>query len=253
MILITGMHRSGTSLVAMTLETLGLPFGDHSAFFSADQWNARGYFERRDVMDINSRMITGFSRTTSSPQALASQIRYLLEPRLDRVLARGHRYADLMRYVRDATGDGAIKDPRLCLTWSAWADEVDVEACVVCIRHPLDVAESLRRRQRIPLSIGFRFWRYHMRALRDVTPPNLIVVDFASLIESPEVELRLLVDGLGLDINEQQALDSFWSTYSPELAQRSEADERTVLDDETGELWTWLQGLRNATLPNGYD
>ena len=65
MIVITGMHRSGTSLVSMVLDSFGLDFGEHSEFYAADQWNQEGYFERRDVVDINSRLITGFNRTTN--------------------------------------------------------------------------------------------------------------------------------------------------------------------------------------------
>lgn len=65
MIVVTGMHRSGTSLVAMTLEALGVSFGNHEEFYGSDRWNERGYFERRDVIDLNSRLLTGFPRTGS--------------------------------------------------------------------------------------------------------------------------------------------------------------------------------------------
>jgi len=243
MIVVTGMHRSGTSLVAMTLEELGVPFGDHGAFYAADQWNAKGYFERRDVMDLNSRMITGLDRTGSSVGALLGQARYLTEPDLETILARGPLFADEMRVIRDETRDGAIKDPRLCLTWSAWADVVDVTSAVVCIRHPFEVADSLRRRQRIPTPIGLRFWRYHMRALQTRTPPGVVVVDLDSLMVAHGPELRLLIDGLGLEIEGVEAERRFSEKYQPGLA-KSAPSERPELDGETGELWEWLQSLR---------
>lgn len=243
MIVVTGMHRSGTSLVAMTMETLGVPFGDHAAFYAADQWNAKGYFERRDVMDLNSRMITRLDRTGSSLSAMVGQVRYLMEPSLETILARGPLFSDEMRVIRDETGDGAIKDPRLCLTWSAWAQVVDVRAAVICIRHPFEVADSLRRRQRIPMPIGFRFWRYHTRALRDRTPPGAVVVDLDSLMVNPGPELSLLIEGLGLDIEEDEARERFSEKYQPGLA-KSAPSARPELDGETEELWEWLQSLR---------
>ena len=243
MIIVTGMHRSGTSLMAMTLETLGVGFGDHRAFYAADQWNAKGYFERRDVMDLNSRMITGLDRTRSKVAALLGQVRYLSEPGLDRILSRGPLFADEMRTISDETNDGAIKDPRLCLTWSAWAEVVDVDAAVVCIRHPHEVADSLRRRQKIPMPIGLRFWRYHTRALRDRTPPGTVVVDLDSLMVAPGNELRLLIDGLGLEIDEAEAQRRFAEKYQPGLA-KSTPQARPALDGETEELWEWLQSLR---------
>lgn len=247
MILVTGMHRSGTSLVAMTMEALGVSFGDHSAFYAADQWNAKGYFERRDVMDINNRMITGFDRTESPLAALAGQVRYLLEPSIDGVAARGARYAEDMRAIVKESGVQAIKDPRFCLTWSAWADKIDIEACVVCIRHPFEVADSLRRRQRVPMRLGLRFWRYHMRSLRERTPPGMVVLDLESLIERPEAELRMLASELRLGIDGEEAMRRFQAAYEPGMAKTTTAGERPSLKGETGDLWDWLIDFR--TIP----
>lgn len=244
MILVTGMHRSGTSLVAMTMEGLGFSFGEHSAFYEADQWNARGYFERRDVMDLNNRMITGFERTGSSLAAFAGQIRYLLEPSLDRVVARGVSFASEMRAIGDKPGVNAIKDPRFCLTWSAWAETIDIEACVVCIRHPFDVAGSLRRRQHIPTRLGIRFWRYHMSALRERTPERMLVLDLDSLIESPRAELEGLIEGLDVDMDVDEALRRFDNAYAPGMTKRNAADQRPELDGETQQLWDWLLAHR---------
>lgn len=242
MILVTGMHRSGTSLVAMTMEGLGVSFGDHSAFYAADEWNAKGYFERRDVMDINSRMITGFDRTRSPVAALVGQARYLLEPSIDDVVARGSLFAKDMRAIAAEPDIDAVKDPRFCLTWSAWAENIDIDACVVCIRHPFEVADSLRRRQRIPTSLGVRFWRYHMRSLRDRTPEKMVVVDLHSLITRPADELEALVNALGLGIGTEEAVRRFESSYSPGLTRVSEATERSGMDEATQDLWDWLIG-----------
>lgn len=243
MILVTGMHRSGTSLVAMTMETLGVSFGDHAAFYAADRWNAKGYFERRDVMDINSRMITGFSRTESSMAALVGQIRYLLEPPIEKVAARGASFAPEMRAIRDEPDVEAMKDPRFCLTWSAWQEYMDIDASVVCIRHPFEVADSLWRRQRIPIRLGIRFWRYHIEALRQRTPDRMLVVDLDSLIEEPEAELKTLVTGLGVDMDAKEAVRRFQDAYTPGLTRRS-SDERPGLDEATQQLWDWLVGQR---------
>lgn len=247
MIIVTGMHRSGTSLVAMTMENLGVSFGDHAAFYAADQWNAKGYFERRDVMDINSRMITGFDRTESALAALAGQVRYLLEPSLDRIAARGARYADEVRAVAKEPGVQGIKDPRFCLTWSAWGASVDIEACVVCIRHPFEVADSLRRRQRVPMRLGLRFWRYHIRSLREKTPPRMVVVDLESLIEQPEAELEMLASHLQLRIDGSEATRRFRTTFEPGMAKTYSPSERPELDGETKKLWDWLIGMRTIS------
>jgi hypothetical protein len=239
-ILVTGMHRSGTSLVAMTMEALGVSFGDHAEFYAADEWNAKGYFERRDVMDINSRMITGLPRTESKVASLAGQAVYLSEPSIDKVLGRGIQFAEQIDSVVDSIGAGAVKDPRFCLTWPAWRRRVEIEACVVCVRHPFEVADSLWRRQRIPLGIGLRFWRYHIRALRENTPRGMIVVDLDSLKQEPRVELEMLVESLGLDLDPEDAVRRFHAMYSADMVRTTSREERPSLDPETNALLGWL-------------
>lgn len=251
MILVTGMHRSGTSLVAMTLEALGVPFGPHEAFYAADRWNARGYYERRDVMDINSRMISGFGRTGSRLTATIGQLRYLSEPPLANILARGHRLGDGMRAIGKVIGRGAIKDPRLCLTWSAWAAEVPIRACIVSVRYPIEVAASLWRRQRIPAAIGLRFWRYHIRALKEMTPEHMAVVNVESLIDRPGPVLGHLAQEIGLEVDPRVAVNRFRTLYSPDLTALRRHRAYPELDDETAELWHWINGLAIPSTADG--
>ena len=59
MIIITGMHRTGTSAIANMLYELGLDFGDPSEFITADRWNVEGYFENKEVTFLNDDIILG--------------------------------------------------------------------------------------------------------------------------------------------------------------------------------------------------
>ena len=73
MTVITGMHRSRTSMAGNLLMSFGIPLGDSSTFYRKDEWNAKGYFEQNDVVDINSQLITGFIRSHGKLKALLSQ------------------------------------------------------------------------------------------------------------------------------------------------------------------------------------
>ena len=239
MMIVTGMHRSGTSLLAMTLQQLGIPFGPQDAFYQADRWNARGYFERRDVVDLNSKMITGLGRSGSRPARTLGQLRYLTQPSVSRIVERGERFLKPMAAIAQEVGEGAVKDPRMCLTWSAWARVAPVTTVVVGIRHPFDVAQSLHRRQSIPMPVGLRFWRYHIEALRDRQPERLVVVDTEHLQSRPREELASLVEVLGLDISTDEAADRFAAVHAPGMT--TVLSDRPDLDPRTAELWSWLQ------------
>src|SRR3954469_12288526 len=55
-VVITGMHRSGTSLVASYLSSLGVGLGDR--LLAADARNPHGYFEDADFRELHGEMLT---------------------------------------------------------------------------------------------------------------------------------------------------------------------------------------------------
>lgn len=54
-VIVAGMHRSGTSLVASMISSLGIDLGEHQ--LTADRNNRRGYFEDVDFLALNRRML----------------------------------------------------------------------------------------------------------------------------------------------------------------------------------------------------
>jgi len=190
MIVITGMHRSGTSLTAQALRSLGAEFGPDGALYEADQWNENGYLERVDIVDLNSRLLTGVARTTGRRDMVRSQLAYLRLPDDQSMDARA---AQLMPEVEGLSAqlDGVfVKDPRFCATLPTWSSTGQVQALVVALRHPTASVASLRRRNRLPLTLGHRFWRWHMeRVLAWIDDRTLVVQQ--ELLTGPEHEAEM--------------------------------------------------------------
>ncbi len=174
MIIVAGMHRSGTSLTAQVLQSLGADFGPAEEMWEADQWNANGYLERRDVIDVNSQAITGIRRTDNKLVAIASQAAYLRMPTAQKIGGRIDQ-ADVAR-ICAATRGFALKDPRFCLTLPHWLATGEVDAVVVALRHPSASVASLAKRNRLPKAVGFKFWAWHMRELLATVPDDAILV-----------------------------------------------------------------------------
>lgn len=174
MIIVAGMHRSGTSLTAQILQSLGADFGPADEMWEADQWNANGYLERRDVIDVNSQAITGISRTDNKLVAVASQVAYLRMPTAQKIGARIDQ-AEVAKICAASKGL-AVKDPRLCLTLPPWLATGEVDAVVVALRHPSASVASLAKRNRLPKAVGYKFWAWHMRELLATVPDDAIVV-----------------------------------------------------------------------------
>src|SRR5262245_2065716 len=57
--LITGMRRSGPSLVARLFYEAGADLGAPGTFYRPDRWNPDGYFEQREIQGVNMKLIHG--------------------------------------------------------------------------------------------------------------------------------------------------------------------------------------------------
>lgn len=248
MILVTGMHRSGTSFMCQLLAALGIDFGDPAAFYAADDWNEEGYFESRAVIDVDSRIVTGFARTAGRLERLASELRYLSMPGRAALDARAERRRDELERVAADHADLAVKDPRICLTLPYWRATGRVRATVVCLRHPIDVARSLQRRQRVPRAIGLAFWHYHLAAVLEACDAErTLFVDFDRM-RGPErhAELAALCRFLGIAADEDARRDALERVFQGRLVHAS-AEEPETLPPRHDALWTAVRAAADAS------
>jgi hypothetical protein len=145
-IVVLGMHRSGTSILTRMLQVCGVHIGPR-----LDR-----NFESLFLRGLNVRLLRQagaewyapepYRRQRADPAFHAECVRTLDEALRARFAPR---FLGWTRRVRlpGAAFPWGWKDPRTCLTMDAWL-EVFPEARVVhVIRHPLDVALSLQRRE----------------------------------------------------------------------------------------------------------
>jgi hypothetical protein len=238
MIVVTGMHRSGTSLFAQLLLRLGLDFGNPSGF-SADRSRLEaGYTEHDDVIDLNSLLITGFPRHQGALAAALSQAVYTRMPGPAAIARRAATRAAELREAAARYQGLAVKDVRFCLTLDAWRPFVPIDRVVVCLRHPGEVVRSLRSRQRYPLWLGYRFWNYHVRSLlRQIEGLPVLYVRFEALTGAGHgAELARIAAFLPLKVSNPALQDTFETLFDPAL-RHHRADAEAPLPPITRALW----------------
>lgn len=176
MIVVTGMHRSGTSLTAALLNRLGAPFGDPAGMIAADRWNQRGYFENSQAIGINLRLLLGLNvdvdhwidppanpLTRLATAFTSGKWRYLMPASEATVRARADTLASEMADFGTRTEGVFVKDPRFSLTYRYWRERVRIEGAVFCFRHPEAVRRSITRRDLMPKAVSTRLWLQHNR------------------------------------------------------------------------------------------
>lgn len=196
-VVVLGMHRSGTSALARGLVPLGVDLGDR-LMPAVPGNNERGFWEDLDVHGLNAQLLQALGREwdTLTPLDPAELMRHDLHP--FRVAA-----TDLLREKLADKRVYGLKDPQLCLLLPFWkplfaASGADVDY-VIATRHPLSVAESLQKRDGMELEKSLYLWLNHAAsAVNDSVGARRVVVSYDLLMREPEAQLRRIADGLGL-------------------------------------------------------
>jgi hypothetical protein len=158
-ILVAGMHRSGSSAVARVINLLGADIARELTPAIAGN-NDRGFWEPKAVLAIHDRLLAALGSAWDDPFALP-------ERWIETDAARQAKRALADEIAKDFIGSRVcvVKDPRLGRLLPLWLellDELEIEPIVVVsVRNPLEVAASLRQRDRFPLPKSLLMYLRH--------------------------------------------------------------------------------------------
>jgi len=195
-IAITGMHRSGTSMITRGLHDSGLHLigGDADALLEAADDNPEGFWENKAIVTCNDDLLEAAGGSWDNPPPLLpvavddARLAAVVEPATAALagLAENERWG--------------FKDPRTCLTAAFWLDLQPNLRFVVCVRNPLEVALSLKRRNQNSYSLGLSLWeRYYESVLELVPEDRRIVTHYDTYFLDPAGELGRVCDFAGLE------------------------------------------------------
>lgn len=191
-LLVLGMHRSGTSATAGLLAKLGARMARNP--IRADTHNARGYWEPEPLVSLHNRLLAEAGSAWND------------WGRLDHDQWGATAVEELAAAFTAEFGDAplaVLKDPRICRfapLWLAVLDRLGVAPkVVVTLRHPLEVARSLARRDGMPEDEALLLWLRHCleaeHATRGVLRSFLryddLVTDWRAAADRLADELRL--------------------------------------------------------------
>lgn len=172
------MHRSGTSSLTGCLQHRGLWLG---AVNTSAPHNANGNRENREVMKLNDEVLKASEGSWNTPPA---SIRWTSEL----ASKRDHLLQSLQP---EESGPWGFKDPRTLFTLPFWQEGLSAIRLVGTFRHPLSVAQSLQKRNRIPIEEGLTLWsQYNTRLLQLLQAECFPIVSF----DAPTQEYRRSVD-----------------------------------------------------------
>ena len=185
-IVVLGMHRGGTSVLARSLATFGVFIGD--TLLAPNEWNPNGYFEHPDIVALNDALLGLTGRRWSS----------LDVPPWDEWASVAEPYQgvalDILQQHFGEQQLWGLKDPRITRLLPFWQivfERAKVnEHYVIALRNPLSVARSLAARDGFTPEKSYLLWMLHMfAAIRDTEGKPRVVVDYDALIAEPKAQL----------------------------------------------------------------
>lgn len=199
MLLVLGVHRSGTSVLARMLECLGAR--PSLRLHEPLPCNPRGFFEDIDVEQFNEHQLL---------PALGAKWHHVWPADLGALTTDAHhrlREEAVSIIGRNFPADAplcVLKEPRICALMPFWLDVLASAGfevrCACAVRDPLSVARSLQARDRLPIAHGACLYastwiaaHIHAAGLRAA------YVEFEAMLEQPRAELERIAGTLRLD------------------------------------------------------
>ena len=239
-IIITGMHRSGTSLSASLLQSAGVFIGDR--LMASDRGNAKGHFEDLDFVEFHQNVLQSQGISIAGwteHRAIAVQQQYLL-PAQDLIFAR----IDYPIW--------GWKDPRTSLFLDFWSKLIPDAKYVLIFRSPWEVVDSLFRRGDVIFRTNPNFaiqqWCNYNQAILDFQASHseqCLLFEVNSIIEHPDLFIDSIKQKFTLDLRSPESL------YEPALFNRDRQNNYrqaliTQFFPQAVELYQQLQQLADG-------
>lgn len=198
-VVVLGMHRSGTSLGMSVLSALGVDCGED--LIPAGRSNPAGFWEHAEIVAVQEKLLARIDRVWHGPHGTFP----LPEGWRDGDAAREAAEALTTIVAREiAAGPDRVwgfKDPRTMRLWPLWVDifdRLDVSPVpVVMVRHPDAVVRSLAKHNGLSPSRARLVWLQHnVEAMRHVSRSLRAVVEYDRLVNDPGGEVDRIADAL---------------------------------------------------------
>lgn len=237
-VVILGMHRSGTSALAAGLQSLGVELGDELLEGGPEE-NPKGFFEDRAILNLSERILSVLDLRWDSMRLLDERWWEhadfaSLELEACELLRRRVRHHPIWGFKNPRTS-------RLLGFWKKVFRRLGLEAkYVLAVRNPMEVARSLEARNGFPEAKTHLLWLLHtVEAACDAPEGACTFVEYERLLRAPTPELSRVADRLDLSVGPavREAMKRFERSFAdPDLRHFAFEPSDVGLDPEASRL-----------------
>ena len=231
LIVVLGMHRSGTSVITRGLKVMGAELGVRM-MLPAEGNNPKGFWEDIDLNSLNIEIL----------KVIESDWHHLV-PIEKRHVAKLHnegyllRSVELLRHKIKNSPIFGFKDPRVAKLLPFWKEvfshcQIEVNY-VLALRNPISVVKSLAKRDGLAVEQSYLLWMGHViESLNGSAGSTRVLVDYDRLMQSPNHELNRMAKHLVLEIDLSE-LQNYKTDFLDQRLQHTVYELNDLFLDET--------------------
>jgi len=221
-VIITGMHRSGTSLTASLIQKIGVKLGEQ--LLEADVFNPTGYFEDVDFLEFQRTVLKAMS--PSGDFSSHTDWGWTERETLDRSLLPTYieKAQALIQAKQQRSQIWGWKDPRTSLLLDFWHQLLPDARYFFVYRVPWDVVESILRQKGSLFcqrpDYALRVWAFYNRHILNFYRANrdrCVLVNTFTMLKHPEQIAPLLRDKLHIQVKQALSHPELESIYQDNL------------------------------------
>jgi hypothetical protein len=187
-IIVTGMHRSGTSIITKSLEAIGCQLGSDNFIPTIKKSNEFGFFEDKDFNALNIEIMKSLNISWHSPQFKIINNSSYSSILIEKGISLIKKKLDMNINV--------LKDPVASLFLGYWFQvfqKCNINLHVIeCIRNPLAVALSLKKRDDFNHRFSFYLYNFYNFAFIENKKRfrfKYSIIDYDNFLKKPEIYL----------------------------------------------------------------
>jgi GT2 family glycosyltransferase len=195
-LMVAGMHRSGTSAITRVLNLCGADISEK--LLPPQEANQMGYWESSSIVELHDQLLTSAGSSWRDVSLFpngwfSSPVSQDFQNRMVQVLKQDFLHSSLF----------VIKDPRICRLIPFWLNVLErfggKPYFIIPVRHPLEVAASLKERENFNTYQSLLLWLQHFLCAekdsrkypRCFITYNQLMTDWEQVIVKIERDLQL--------------------------------------------------------------
>ena len=187
-VIVLGMHRSGTSAFTGTLKIAGFDLGKD--IMQANEYNVRGYFENNRIVELNDRILGCFNASWDSMFFLPEKWE-----EDERLMQSKHDAIEIINSEFNRKNNIAIKDPRMGILLPFWKSvfetlQIKPNYCII-LRSPIEISLSLENRDQFSIQKSHILWTNYLMSIELSTrAEKRVFIDFPEFLKFPVETLK---------------------------------------------------------------